>query len=216
MELVTIIIGGAALVVSAGVAWVVDKYEEVKRKNQEIEALTRAIEQYAQTYSFEPSDEILIENCRSYLKKKFGNDIEGEFARYETIQEKKAFAKKFVYELSVCMGVNIDNIIIDDLGLFTYGYAFIENGEMNIYLNEALLISDPSQLVKTVCHELRHCVQLTSLTNNIWGFSPQRVAQWLYSWQNYVDCNSLEAFEAYRKQIIEIDANSFADAVLKF
>ena len=57
MEPVTIIIGGVVLLVSAGVAWVIDKYREVKRKNSEIEALRMAITQYSQTYSFEACDE---------------------------------------------------------------------------------------------------------------------------------------------------------------
>lgn len=213
MELVTLAIGGIVILVTAGVAWVIDKYVEVQRKNREIDALRTAIAQYAQTYSFEDCDVKIINKCRKYISRKFGNNIEGAFAKCETMEAKKQFATEIVKELSECMGVDVDKVVFEDLGLFTRGCANSENGKMYIVLNEALLIADPEQLVKTTCHELRHCTQFQSFSDNKWGFSSQRVAQWLYSWHHYVDCGSAEAYEAYQQQIIEIDARNFADAV---
>ena len=213
MELVTIIIGGVVLLVSAGVAWVIDKYNEVKRKNSEIEALQTAITQYSQTYSFEPCDEKIIRKCRSYLGNKFPGTIENEFSKYQTLEDKKLFASIIAQELAECMGVDLDEVLFDELGLFTRGYATLENDKTTIVLNEAFLLADPRQIVKTMCHELRHCIQFQSLIKNKWGYSPQRIAQWLYSSQHYICFDSIEKYEAYRKQIIEIDALNFAEAI---
>lgn len=213
MELVTIIIGGVVLLVSAGVAWVIDKYNEVKRKNSEIEALRRAVTQYSQTYSFEPCDERIIQKCRAYLSNKFHGTIEDVFSKHQSMEDKERFASEIAHELAECMGVRLDEIKFEELGLFTRGYASSENDKFTIVLNEAFLVADPRQIVKTICHELRHCLQFQSCKNNKWGFSPQRIAQWLYSWQHYVDCDSVEKYEAYQNQIIEIDALNFAEAV---
>ena len=213
MEPVTIIIGGVVLLVSAGVAWVIDKYREVKRKNSEIEALRMAITQYSQTYSFEACDEKIIQKCRTYLNNKFSGTIEDEFSRCQSMEDKEQLASEIAQELAECMGVSLDDVKFDELGLFTRGYAVSENDRTTIVLNEAFLVADPRQIVKTICHELRHCLQFQSCKNNIWGFSPQRIAQWLYSWQHYVECDSIEKYEAYQKQIIEIDALNFAEAV---
>lgn len=213
MELVTVIIGGVVILVSAGVAWVIDKYIEVKKKNEEIEALRRAITQYSQTYSFEPCDEKLIKKCRTYISNKFSGTIESEFSKYHSMNERKQLASEVAQELADVMGVNLDEVTFEELGLFTRGYAISENGKTSIVLNEAFLVADPQQIIKTICHELRHCIQIQSCRNNKWGFSPQRIAQWLYSWQHYVECDSIEKYEAYQKQIIEIDALNFAEAV---
>ena len=106
--------------------------------------------------------------------------------------------------------------LLKDVNLKLKNYliaAVPDRNPVTIYLNEVLLVADPEQLVKTMCHELKHCVQYQSLTNNIWGYSPQRIAQFLYSWREYVSCDSRESYEAYLKQIIEIDANKYVDRI---
>lgn len=213
MEPVTMIVAGVAIALTASLAYAVKKYREIQEKNREIEALRRSLNAYAETYSFEAADEELIQKCQSKIKELFKGGIEKEFNKYQTVEEKKAFAHKVVLELANCMNVQVDNIEIADLGPYTRGAANPDRNLVTIYLNEVLLVADPEQLVKTMCHELKHCVQYQSLTNDVWGYSPQRVAQYLYSWERYVSCDSRECYEAYLMQIIEIDANKYVDRI---
>lgn len=213
MEPVTMTIAGVAIILTASLAYAVKKYRETQEKNKEIEALRRSLNAYAETYAFENADEELIKRCQSKIKELFNGGIEKEFNKYKTVEEKKAFARKVALELAKCMNVQVDNIEIADLGPYTRGAAVPDRNPVTIYLNEVLLVADPEQLVKTMCHELKHCVQYQSLTNNIWGYSPQRIAQFLYSWREYVSCDSRESYEAYLKQIIEIDANKYVDRI---
>ena len=209
----TITIGGAVIVLTAALAYAVSKYREIQEKNKEIEALRRSLNAYAETYAFEDADEELVKKCQSKIKELFKGGIEKEFNKYKTVKEKKAFARKVALELAKCMNVQVDNIEIADLGPYTRGAAVPDCNPVTIYLNEVLLVADPEQLIKTMCHELKHCVQYQSLTNNIWGYSPQRIAQYLYSWEHYVSCDSLGCYEGYFNQIIEIDANKYVDRI---
>lgn len=213
MEPITMTIAGVAVVLTASLAYAVKKYRETLEKNKEIDALRRSLNAYAETYAFENADEELIKRCQSKIKELFNGGIEKVFNKYQTVEEKKAFAHKVALELAKCMNVQVDNIEIADLGSYTRGAAIPDRNSVTIYLNEVLLVADPEQLVKTVCHELKHCVQYQSLTNNVWGYSPQRVAQYLYSWERYVSCDSKECYEAYLMQIIEIDANKYVDRI---
>lgn len=214
MEPVTMTIAGVAIVLTASLAYAVNKYREIQEKNKEIEALRRSLNAYAETYAFENADEELIKRCQSKIKELFKGGIEKEFNKYKTVEEKKAFARKVALELANCMKVQVvDNIEIADLGPYTRGETIPDRNSVTICLNEVLLVADPEQLVKTMCHELKHCVQYQSLTNNVWGYSPQRIAQYLYSWKEYVSPDSPESCEAYLKQIIEIDANKYVDLI---
>lgn len=203
------VIGGSVIVVSAALGIAINKYKEVKQKNAQIDALRRSLNGYAETYSFEKADEELIKKCQAKIKELFHDGIEKEFNKYQTIEERKAFAQKIVFELAKCMNVKVDKIKIEDIGLNVLGITVHKDDEVTIYLNEVLLVADPEQLVKTMCHELKHCVQYEALTNNVWNYSPQRLAQYLYSWNDYVDSDE----EAYKNQIIELDAFKFADRI---
>ena len=57
MEPVTMIIAGVAIVLTASLAYAVNKYREIREKNIEIEALRRSLNAYAETYAFENADE---------------------------------------------------------------------------------------------------------------------------------------------------------------
>lgn len=213
MEPITMIIAGVAIVLTASLAYAVKKYREIQEKNKEIDALRRSLNAYAETYAFENADEELVKRCQSKIKELFNGGIEKEFNKYQTVEEKKVFARKIALELAKSMNVQVDNIEIADLGPYTRGVAIPDRNPVTICLNEVLLVADPEQLIKTMCHELKHCVQYQSLTNNVWGYSPQRVAQYLYSWERYVSCDSRECYEAYLMQIIEIDANKYVDRI---
>ncbi len=215
MELVTMIIAGTAIALTAALKYAVNKHLEIKQKNLAIESLRRSLNVYAETYSFEKADEELVEKCQDKIKELFKDGIENEFNKYKTVEEKKAFARKVVQELAGCMNLKVENIEIVNLGPYTRGAASPDSDPVTIYIHEALAIADPEQMVKTICHELKHCVQFKALTDNEWGYSPQRIAQYLYSWNNYVECSIPEEYDAYVNQIIEIDANKFVDEIFK-
>ena len=65
-----------------------------------------------------------------------------------------------------------------------------------------------------MCHEFRHCVQYNSISDNKKGYSNERIAQWIYSLNNYVAVEYMEDMAGYESQIAEVDANNFAEAVM--
>mgnify|MGYP006383656453 CR=1 FL=1 len=82
MEPVTMTIAGVAIVLTASLAYAVNKYREIREKNIEIEALRRSLNAYAETYAFENADEELIKRCQSKIKELFNGGIEKEFNKY--------------------------------------------------------------------------------------------------------------------------------------
>ena len=192
MEPVTLIIGGTALAVSYAVAQLIKKYQEVRRKNQEIAAYGaaldscyRALRQYSDSYMFEDCDQQLITQCRKYLSQKFAGNYESNFALCKTMEEKRALAIEVCRELASRMNVRLDEVRIGELEGTTLGTACRENGKYVICLQEALLVADPA-----------------------------RIGSWLYSKENYVQCESECTYEPYTKQIIEMDAIKFSEEVL--
>ena len=212
MDPITVTVGVVAIAISASLALAIKKYQELREKNAEIEDFRRSLDVYVQTYQLEGPDEELIKKCQAKIKELFKNGIEAEFNQYDTIEKKKAFAQKVAKELAACMNIDINNIIIEELppGYFGATLTNDANKTIDVCFNEVLLVADPQKLIYTMCHEFKHCIQYQSFTNNKWGYSSQRVAQYLYSWNHYVNNTQ----EAYEKQIIELDANRFADKIL--
>ena len=64
MEPITIIIGGAVLLVSAVTAAAMKYYAAVKEKNRQISSLQTALASFTQTYQFENVDNQIISNCK--------------------------------------------------------------------------------------------------------------------------------------------------------
>lgn len=221
MEPVTLTIAGVVLTVSAGVAWGVRKYKEVRQKNLEIavycaalDSCYQALRQYSDSYMFEECDKLLIRQCQDYLDQKFHGNYAMNFAQRQTMEDKKALAVEVCWGLANQMGIHLDEIRIEQLDESTNGRFRIEGGFCVIYLQEALLIADPEQLVRSMCHELRHCLQNQALGNDRWGFSPQRIGTWLYSLENYVSADAIYNYEPYVRQAVEVDANNFAEAIV--
>lgn len=213
------VVSGTFIVVTAALGVAIAKHKEVKQKNAEIKALTRSLNGYAETYIFENADIDMIHNCKNTIGELFGNDIaniEKEFAKRKTIEDKKKYAQEIVQKIADSMNVRIDAIKIETLPVYLYGAAGpdYENDDMyEVVLNEILIIDNPIEFVKTTCHELRHLVQYQAILNNTWGFSNQRIAQYMYGWKkgNYVEDGSMYA---YQKQGVENDADKYADAVM--
>lgn len=215
MEPITVIIGGAVLLVSAVTAAAMKCYAAVKDKNKQISSLQTALASYTQTYQFEEVDNQLISNCKDYLQKKFGDDIVGRYAQLSTVEDKEQFTKVVVNGLAKEMGVDVKDIKFEDLSPCMRGYAQPRQDSIGIVINRAVLLSDPEQTVKTICHELRHCLQFCSLVDNKHGYSDARLAQWLYSWEHYQSCETEADYSGYVAQVIELDANLFANSVFK-
>lgn len=221
MEPVTLTIAGVVLTVSAGVAWGVRKYKEVQKKNQEIAfynaalvSCYRALRQYSDSYMFEECDQVLIRKCQEYLNQRFHGNYAMNFAQRQTLEEKKALAVEVCWGLANEMGLHLDEIRIEQMDEFSNGDFIVKGDYCMIRLKEALLIADPDQLVRTICHELRHCMQCQALTNDRWGFSPQRIGTWLYCMEYYVRADAVYNYEPYLRQSIEVDANNFAEAIV--
>lgn len=213
MEPITIIIGGAVLLVSAVTAAAMKYYATVKEKNRQISSLQTALASFTQTYQFENVDNQIISNCKDYLQKIFGGDIAGRYAKLSTVEKKEQFTKDVVNGLAKEMGVDVNDIKFEDLGPYMRGYAQTRQDSIGIVINRAVLLSDPEQTVKTICHELRHCLQFCSLLDNKHGYSDARLAQWLYSWEHYQSCETDADYCGYVAQVIELDANLFANSV---
>lgn len=213
MEPITIIIGGAVLLVSAVTAAAMKYYAAVKEKNRQISSLQTALASFTQTYQFENIDNQIISNCKDYLQKIFGGDIAGRYSKLSTVEKKEQFTKDVVNGLAKEMGVDVNDIKFEDLGPYMRGYAQTRQDSIGIVINRAVLLSDPEQTVKTICHELRHCLQFCSLLDNKHGYSDARLAQWLYSWEHYQSCETDADYCGYVAQVIELDANLFANSV---
>ena len=204
--MIEVIVGGIVVVVAA-------VFLNIRKKNEEIRDFKALIEKYIKNYQFEECDKPMIEKCRLYISSRFPGKIEEHFAKCNTESEREQLLYSVAQELISRMGVQVDKVEIVDLGSYTYGQAGKgPEGEVIVQLNKALLYTDPQQLIKTLCHELRHCVQFQSVTNNVWGYSDQRVALWLANMEDYFNPAN-RTFETYELQPLELDANAFAEAV---
>lgn len=185
-------------------------YRNFQKKNNELKAAIAALETYSQTYAFETCDEEIIKKVSNYLQNKFGGNYEEIFDNYKSLEEKKAFFQKIALELAAEMQVEIGNLSIESTEPGVLG-ATTGNGK-DVIINEVLLIADPKQAICTLCHEFRHCMQYQAIFDNKWGFSDQRIAEWIYSFKRYNECRGL--FLAYANTIVEIDAENFANTVI--
>lgn len=193
-------------------------YNKYKEKQREVEALEGSLGQWSSTYALEPADTKLVNDCSSCLNNYLGNSTFEEKLRGRTLEEKKTAAVEIAEKLARTMDVEVASIEVrpdSEMG-GSYGMELCDaTGKISIALNELQLEADPDRFLFTILHELRHAVQDSSIRNNKWGFSDERVAQWLYSNQNYVQARCRADFKAYQNQIVELDANTFADAVIR-
>lgn len=205
--MVEIIVGGIVIIVAA-------IYLKIQEKNKKIRDFQALVEKYIKNYQFEECDKPMIERCRLYISSRFSGRIEEHFARCNNESEKELLLHSVAQELISRMGVKVDKVEILDLGPYIYGQAGSSpTGEVVVQLNKTLIDTDPKQLIKTLCHELRHCVQFQSITDNVWGYSDQRVALWMANKEDYL--NPIDrTFETYELQPLELDANAFAEAVI--
>ena len=211
MEPISIAVGGVVLLVSAGIAVIVDQYKSLRAKNIELEELKNSLGQYSETYMFEECDLYMIDKCREFLRKEFPTGIEEKFASIETLEEKQKYASNVSKELAKIIKVDFKGIAFEEMQFYENGKT---TGEKEIVLNVALVLADPEQLITTMIHELRHCLQIQSISgNDVWGFSDAKKAQWLFSFEKYQ--SGTICYAAYREQPVERDAVLFAESIMK-
>lgn len=208
--------GGLIILVTAAVSAAIAHYSnKVARVNAALDKFKTALAQYATAYQFEECDKPVIEAVRQYVKSLRSKGSLSEIMSKMEVNDRKAYMQKVVREIARAMNVEVHGINIVDLGPNTFGQSYVDNGKFMVDLNEALLIADPDRLLQTVCHELRHLLQMQALSDDKWGFSNNRKAQWMIAFQNYVQAEGdIEMqYPAYIMQSIEIDANKFAAVV---
>lgn len=204
----------ALLGITAVTAIAVEGYRRVKQKNDEltdvIDTLIKANEPYIKLYSLDPCDELIIEKVKDYLSMRFGNNYEAVFNNYQTLEEKKCFFQKIANELAAEMQIELECLTITAMDSNTYGETSPDG--KNVTINEVLLIENPKQALRTLCHEFRHCMQLQAIIDNKWGFPPSRIAAWMKGLEEYG--NTMSYYETYRLNIVENDANMFAYEII--
>ena len=211
MEPITIAVGGVVLLVSAGIAVIVDQYKSLRAKNVELEELKNSLGQYSETYAFEKCDLYMIDECRKFIRKEFPIGVEEKFASIGTLEEKQKYASYVSKEVAKIMKVDFKGISFEEMQFYENGRA---TEKKEIVLNAALVLADPEQLITTIIHELRHCLQIQSISeNDVWGFSDAKKAQWLFSFEKYQ--SGTICYAAYREQPVERDAVLFAESIMK-
>lgn len=220
MEPITIAIGGVVVVVSALVAAVSKRNKKIRELLDSNERYNVAIEGYAKTYAFEPCDTKMIGDCQKCLRSffpEFPKGIEAKFEKCDSPEKRQQLACDIVEQL--CKTMKLDDVVVEleVMDACHCGYAFqSDDGSLAIHLNVSYVYADPVQIISTICHELRHCVQFKSLDNDVWGFTDTKKAQWMYNIKNYVNLDGANigmSYGAYRNQPIETDANEFTYAV---
>lgn len=207
-----------SIVILFGVTtYAVDRYIRKKRKDKQIEL----IKVNSDVEYKEAADVELINTCRQYFKQRFNNRYEAIFSNCSSAEERRDRALQVAYELAHMMNIDVDEISIMKFDDCTNGSADYDGNSKQVSVSiNAMLLDDPTQFVKTLCHEFMHCVQYNSINDasagkpNRWGYSFERVALWLYNINNYKRCDSPEDYFEYRTQPIENEANWFSDSVI--
>ena len=216
MEPLTI---GAIIILglTAAGSYLYAKCRTEKCKTAEIEALTQALERYASQVSLEPVDIPIVDAVRPTLTQYCSPSVE-ERVKDMNLAARREFFSAVVRDVAHAMQVDIRSISFGDIGEGHVGRCHNEGPDIHLSIADALIMADPRRAVAIICHELRHAQQFTSFTNDKWGFSDRRKAQWLSEYTATASRHATESeamYRAYRCQMLELDANNFAYAVTK-
>lgn len=222
MEPITLALMAAAGL-TASIKLLINRYKKMAEIKDAAIAIIGAYDEEVKTvrqqmknsYQKEPYDYEMQEACRKVLRELCPQGIDEKFATLQTIDERRDFMKELTIRASNAIGVEIRDIVIcEGPQNIAGGYCYKDKDNKlivkRVFINELYLLVEPSAAISTLFHELRHAVQAEAVyENNKWGVSAQRVAQWLCSNENYVNCT-----EAYALQYNEIDADLFAEQVM--
>ena len=204
----TAIIGG--IIVAASVAAAIIAYRKLKRARGDIKRIVDVLQMYATNYESEQADVKLINETNQYLVRRFPNGIEAAFSQCGTLEERREMARRLAMDIANIMNVDISEVEFAELGPCMCG--FYNHDNKTIVINDCHLVEDPYEMVKTICHELKHAVQATAITDNRWGYSDARVAMFMLNWEYYVRYE--DSYMAYVAQPIELDAQKFENEAI--
>lgn len=189
--------------------------EEGEQLKSMSEAMEHVAKQNVQAYMKEAPDLVFEDKCTAVLKELFPEGFEAGFVGLNSEDQKKELIRGLVSRLSKELGVQINAIRFEQLEP-AHKAAYRHNDEeygKTIIINRLSLTDSPEELIFYVLHELKHAVQVDALTEgNKPGYSDQRLAQWLVSFDQYYD--GANCTRAYELQANELDANLFAAAVI--
>ncbi len=188
-----------------------------RRKNADIHALTQALERYASQVTLEEVDAPIVGSVRNVLARTCSPSVE-EKVKDMNMDGRRQFFQALIQDVAKEMQVDIKSISFGDLGPGYFGCCQNEGFDIHITISDALIMADPKRAVLTICHELRHAQQFTSFTDDKWGFSDRRKAQWLSEFSSDAsehNSDSESQYRVYRCMTIELDANNFATAATK-
>jgi len=188
-----------------------------RRKNDDILALTQALERYASQVTLEEVDVPIVNAVRDVLDRTCSPSVE-ERVKDMDLTERRQFFQGLIQDVAKEMQVDLKSISFRDLDPGYLGCCRNEGFDIHIVISDALIMADPKRAVVTICHELRHAQQFTSFTDDKWGFSDRRKAQWLSEFSSDAsehNTDSESQYRVYRCMTIELDANNFAAAATK-
>jgi len=198
-------------------SYVYQKCRAEQRKTAEIEALSQALERYASQVALEQVDRPIVDAVRRELASSCSPRLEEKVKDMDLAARREFFAG-IVRNVARAMQVDIKSLSFGDLDAGHIGRCRNEGFDIHLTITDAVIMADPRRAVYTICHELRHAQQFTSFTDDRWGFSDRRKAQWLSEFTASASQRATESeamFRAYRCQMLELDANNFASAVTK-
>lgn len=145
-----------------------------------------------------------------------------------SVEEKKVILNKYLQEVAGVMGLEVGEIVFTYSGVSdgTYNKGAYSSDINTVSINEWVLenggkdnIEDSYCLLNTIVHEMRHAYQWNVCENPEQFVVTEETIQ---KWQNSMDTyksqsgfmaegmNEDDAYEAYRRQDVEVDARWFA------
>lgn len=188
-----------------------------RRKNAEILALTQALERYASQVDLEEVDRPIVATVRDVLDRTCSPSVE-ERVEGMGLEERRQFFDALLREVAREMQLDLKSVTFGDIDSGQTGLCHNDGFDIHVIISEAIIMADPKQAVEVICHELRHAQQFASFTDDKWGFSDRRKAQWLAEYAANASASSSGEdwqYRVYISQSIELDAYKFAHAATK-
>lgn len=199
----------------------IHRWRDLKRRAQERQEYISSLYDLGVEYSPESCDALLIDRCKSLVKKEFPDGIENELMSL-SLEARVQVVSDFATKLSQVMEISIEELVFftpqteDELRLRGCFYR----GEKKVYINLAYLNADEPELlcgvIRTVLHEFKHVRQYEACCGKDYGYTPQLIALWIYNMTppNYISCE--ESDEAYCKQPVELDTFGFSSSIINW
>lgn len=172
----------------------------------------------ANKYLSNPVDEILRQDCQKLIDEEFPA---GLVKRLELLskEDRNEFMKAIVLKASGIMDVYIAEVkfFYPSSESETALFCVYDRGTDTVYLNSYYIseLDQPQRteyLLKSIFRELKYARQAAAIFDNKnYGYSDEILLDWAFNFKYYTD--SIDNFEAYRKQAIEVDATNWANSL---